>query len=180
MTKYDVADGTRDRKGDLDVVVKRRIVERVAELALEAWMNLVQLSKTAGYLRAIGADEQPLHLEQARLRGVHKQLDGFGLTQAVGAGVSDRVDAKEIIVAGGADKTLEDRKDMRRPARYRPKLGEALLQDAFVDRRRLFHPSMLPRSISAMLHRSWSSHSTSYATIRRRSLFARWSWSTRQ
>jgi hypothetical protein len=41
MTKYDVADGTRDRKGDLNVVVKRRIVERVAELALEAWMNLV-------------------------------------------------------------------------------------------------------------------------------------------
>jgi hypothetical protein len=41
MAKYDVADGTRDRKGDLDVVVKRRIVERVAELALEAWMNLV-------------------------------------------------------------------------------------------------------------------------------------------
>src|SRR3979411_2358934 len=41
VTKYDVADGTRDRKGDLDVVVKRHIVERVAELALEAWMNLV-------------------------------------------------------------------------------------------------------------------------------------------
>ena len=41
MTKYDVADGTRDRKGDLDVVVKRHIVDRVAELALEAWMNLV-------------------------------------------------------------------------------------------------------------------------------------------
>jgi hypothetical protein len=41
MAKYDVADGARDRKGDLDVVVKRRIVERVAELALEAWMNLV-------------------------------------------------------------------------------------------------------------------------------------------
>jgi hypothetical protein len=41
MTKYDVPDGTRDRKGDLDVVVKRHIVERVAELALEAWMNLV-------------------------------------------------------------------------------------------------------------------------------------------
>ena len=41
MMKYDVPDGTRDRKGDLDVVVKRHIVERVAELALEAWMNLV-------------------------------------------------------------------------------------------------------------------------------------------
>jgi hypothetical protein len=41
MTKCDVADGTRDRKGDLNVVVKRHIVERVAELALEAWMNLV-------------------------------------------------------------------------------------------------------------------------------------------
>jgi hypothetical protein len=41
MTKYDVADDIRDRKGDLDVVVKRHIIERVAELALEAWMNLV-------------------------------------------------------------------------------------------------------------------------------------------
>jgi hypothetical protein len=41
VTKYDIADGTRDREGDLDVVVKRHIVERIAELALEAWMNLV-------------------------------------------------------------------------------------------------------------------------------------------
>jgi hypothetical protein len=41
MTKYDIADGIRNRKGDLDVVVKRHIVERVAELALETWMNLV-------------------------------------------------------------------------------------------------------------------------------------------
>ena len=63
MTEYDVANGARDRKGDLDVVVKRHIVERVAELALEAWMNLVQLSKTACDLRAICADEKPLHLE---------------------------------------------------------------------------------------------------------------------
>ena len=41
MAKCDAADGTRDRKGDLNVVVKRHIVERVAELALEARMNLV-------------------------------------------------------------------------------------------------------------------------------------------
>ena len=41
MTIYDVTDGARDRKGNLDVVVKRHIVERVAELTLEAWMNLV-------------------------------------------------------------------------------------------------------------------------------------------
>src|SRR5205085_7862895 len=135
-------------------------VKRVAELALEAWMNLVQLSKTACDLRAIGADEQPLHFEQAHLRGVHKQLDSFGLTQAVSGRVLDRIDAKEIIVAGGADKTFEDRKGMRRPARYRPEFGEALPQEVLVDERRLFHLSMLPRFISEMLHRSWSSRST--------------------
>jgi len=43
-------------------------------------MNRVWLPKTACNLRAIRADEQPLHLEQAHLRGVHKQLDSFGLT----------------------------------------------------------------------------------------------------
>ena len=54
MTEYDVADGARDRKADLNVVVKRHIVERVAKLALKAWMDLVQLAKAACDLRAIG------------------------------------------------------------------------------------------------------------------------------
>src|SRR5947207_7292782 len=133
MTKYDVPDGTRDRKRDLDVVVKRHIVDGVAELALEAWMNLVELSETACDLRAIGADEQPLDFEQPHLPGWHKQLDSFGLTQAVSGRVLDRIDAKEIIVAGGADKTFEARKDMRRPARYRPQFGEALPQEVLAD-----------------------------------------------
>ena len=75
MAECDVADATCDRKGDLDVVVQRHVVERVAELALEAWMDLVELAKTACDLRAIGADEQPVHLEQAHLGGVHEQLD---------------------------------------------------------------------------------------------------------
>ena len=96
-------------------------------------MNLVELSETACDLRAIGADEQPLYFEQAHLRGVHKQLDSFGLTQAVSGRVLDRIDAKEIIVASGADKTFEARKDMRRPARYRPEFGEALPQEVLVD-----------------------------------------------
>jgi hypothetical protein len=64
---------------------------------------------------------------------VHKQLDSFGLIQAVSGCVLDRIDTKEIIVAGGADKTFEARKDMRRPARYRPELSEALPQEIFVD-----------------------------------------------
>src|ERR1700750_531342 len=42
---------------------------------------------------------------------------------------------------------------MRRPDRDRPELGEALPQEVFVDWRRLFHPGMLPRSISEMLRR---------------------------
>jgi len=38
---------------------------------------------------------------------------------------------------------------MRRPARYRPELSEALPQEIFVDERQLFHLRMLPRYISA-------------------------------
>src|SRR3954465_527826 len=148
MTKYDVPDGTRDGKGDLDVVVERHIVERVAELALEACMNLVELSKTPCDLRAICADEQPLHFEQAHLGGVHEQLDSFGLTQPVSCRVLDGIDAKKIIVAGRADEMFEAREDLRRPARYGPELSEALPQEVLVDERRLFHLSMLPRSLS--------------------------------
>ena len=66
MAEYDVADATRDRKGDLDVVVERHVVERVAERTLEAWVDLIELAKTAGDLWAVSADEQPVHLEQAR------------------------------------------------------------------------------------------------------------------
>src|SRR5436190_9916929 len=74
MAEYDVAHAARDRKGDLNVVVQRHIIDRVAERALKAWMDLIELTKAAGDLRAISADEQPVHLEQAHLGGVHEQL----------------------------------------------------------------------------------------------------------
>src|SRR5437868_5136653 len=69
MAEYNVAHAARDRKGDLNVVVQRHIVDRVAERALKTWMDLVELAKAAGDLRAIGADEQPVHLEQTHLGG---------------------------------------------------------------------------------------------------------------
>src|SRR3954451_12754733 len=156
MTKYDVPHGNRDGKGDLDVVVERHIVERVAELALETWMNLVELSKTPCDLRAICADEQPLHFEEAHLCGVHEQLDSFDLTEAVSCRVLDGIDAKQIIVAGRPDEMFEAREDVRRPARHRPELSDTLPEEVLVDERRLFHLSMLPRSLSEMLHRKTS------------------------
>ena len=48
MAVYDVAHAARDRKGDLNVVVQRHIVDRVAERALKTWMDLVELAKAAG------------------------------------------------------------------------------------------------------------------------------------
>src|ERR1700687_5273623 len=103
MAEYDVAHAARDRKGDLNVVVQRHIVDRVAERALKAWMDLVELAKAAGNLRAIGTDEQPVHLEQAHLGGVHEQLYRVRLGQIDEAAISDGVDPKEIMVVGSAD-----------------------------------------------------------------------------
>src|SRR2546423_13028281 len=120
MAEYDVAHAARDRKGDLNVIVQRHIVDRVAERALKAWMDLVELAKAAGDLRAISADEQPIHLEQADLGGVHEQLDRVRLGQLDEAPVLDGVDAKKIIVVGGTDETLELREDIRCPASCRP------------------------------------------------------------
>ncbi len=113
MAEYDVAHAARDRKGDLNVVVQRHVVDRVAERALKAWMDLVELAKAAGDLRAIGADEQPVHLEQAHLGGVHEQLYRVRLREAGEAPVLNGVDAKEIIVAGGTDEVFELREDIR-------------------------------------------------------------------
>ena len=143
MAEYDVAHAARDRKGDLNVVVQRHIVDRVAERALKAWMDLVELAKAAGDLRAIGADEQPVHLEQAHLGGVHEQFCRVRLRQDAAA-VLDGVDAKEIIVVGGTDEAFELREDIRRPASCRSERAEALAQETLVDRRRdthLMHPT---------------------------------------
>src|SRR3954466_15206644 len=116
MPEYDVAHAARDRKGDLNVVVQRHIVDRVAERALKAWMDLVELAKAAGDLRAIGGDEQPVHLEQAHLGGVYEQLDRVRLRQCGGAAVLDGVDAKEIIIVGSTDEAFELLEDIRCPA----------------------------------------------------------------
>src|SRR5438132_4023776 len=143
MAEYDVAHAARYRKGDLNVVVQRHIVDRVAERALKAWMDLVELAKAAGDLRAIGADQQPVHLEQAHLGAVHEQLYRVRLGQVDEAAVLDGVDAKEIIVVGGTDEAFKLREDIRRPASYRSERTEALGQETLVDRRRdthLMHP----------------------------------------
>ena len=129
MAEYDVAHAARDRKGHLNVVVQRHIVDRVAERALKARMDLVELAKAAGDLRAIGADEQPVHLEQAHLGGVHEQLYRVRLGQVDEATVLDGVDAKEIIVVGGTDEAFELREDIRRPASCRSERAEALAQE---------------------------------------------------
>src|SRR5215471_9825422 len=102
-------------------------------------MNLVKPAKTAGDLRAIGTDEQPIHLEQAHLGGVHKQLDSFSFAYAGRAGVLNRIDAKKVIVVGGTDKMLQSRENVRCPGPCRFKIGQALPQEAFVDKRRLIH-----------------------------------------
>jgi hypothetical protein len=107
-------------------------------------MDLVELAKAAGDLRAIGADEQPVHLEQTHLGGVHEQLYRVRLGQFDGAAVLDGVDAKEIIVFGGTDEAFELRENIRCPASCRSERAEPLAQETLVDRRRdthLMHPN---------------------------------------
>src|SRR3954454_11258363 len=143
MAEYDVAHAARDRKGDLNVIVQRHIVDSVAERALKAWMDLVELAKAAGDLRAIGADEQPVRLEQAHLGGVHEQLYRVRLGQVDEAAVLDGGDAKEIIVVGGTDEAFELVENIRCPASCRSERAEALAQEIVIDRRRdthLMHP----------------------------------------
>src|SRR5262245_14571989 len=139
MAENDVAHAARDCKADLNVVVQRYIVNRVAERALKARMDLVKLAKAASDLRAIGADEQPVHLEQANLGSVHEQLYRVRLGQVDEGAISDRVEAKELIVVGGTDKPFELREDIRCPASCRSECAEALAQDTLVDRRRDTH-----------------------------------------
>jgi hypothetical protein len=139
MAEYDVAHAAGDRKGDLNVVVQRHIVDGVAERALKAGMDLVELAKAAGDLRAIGADEQPVQLEQPGLGRVHEQLYRLGLGQLGGAVVSDRIDAKQIIVIGGSDEAFKLRQDIRRPASCRSERAQALAQQMLVDRRGDIH-----------------------------------------
>src|SRR5262249_23715812 len=139
MAEYVVAHAARDRKGRLNVVVQRHVVDGVTERALKAWMDLVELAKAAGDLRAIGADEQPVHLEQAHLGGVHKQLYRVRLRQADETAALDGVDAKEIIVVGGTDEAFEFREDIRGPVSCRFERAEALAQETLLDRGRDAH-----------------------------------------
>src|SRR5207248_6498906 len=131
---------------------------RVAERALKAWMDLVELAKAAGDLRAIGANEQPVHLEQAHLGGVHEQLYRVRLGQVDEAAVLDGVDAKEIIVVGGTDEAFELRRDIRRPASCRSERVKALAQETPVDRKRDAHLGNM---------RCITSTSSSYRVLRR-------------
>jgi hypothetical protein len=141
MAEYDVAHAAGDRKGDLNVVVHRHIVDGVAERALKAWMDLVELAKAASDLRAIGADQQPVQLEQPGLGSVHEQFYRVRLGQVGGAVVvvSDGIDAKEIIVIGGSDEAFKLRQDIRRPASCRSERAQALAQQMLVDRRGDIH-----------------------------------------
>src|SRR5437764_11479105 len=95
-------------------------------------MDLVELAKAAGDLRAIGADEQPVHLEQAHLGGVHEQLYRVRLGQVDGTAVLDGIDAKEIIVVGGTDEAFE----------LRENFGAQLLADPSAPRRWRRSPSL--------------------------------------
>ncbi|OWK19125.1 hypothetical protein AJ88_48765 [Mesorhizobium amorphae CCBAU 01583] len=107
MPEPDVPHAARDRKGDLNVVVQRDIVDRVAKRALKARMDLVKFAKAPGDLWAICADEEPVHLEQAHLGGTHEQLYCVRLGKVDSAAVLDWVDAKEIIIIGSADEAFE-------------------------------------------------------------------------
>src|SRR3954454_8922770 len=102
-------------------------------------MNLVELAKTAGDLRAIGTDEEPIHVEQAHLGSVYEQRDCFCFAQSARAGVLNRIDAEKIIVLGSTDEKLQSRENVRPPGPCRFEFAQALPKKAFVDRRRLIH-----------------------------------------
>jgi hypothetical protein len=74
---------------------------------------------------------------------VHEQLDRFRLGQVDEGAISDRVDAKELIVVGATDEPFELREDIRCPASCRSERAEALAQDTLVD----FRPNKPPLAL---------------------------------
>ena len=177
MPEDDVADLPRDRERDLNVVVERHVVERVAERALEPRMDLVELAEAAGDLWAVGAQQQPVHLEQADLRGMYEQLDRLGLGKARRPGVLDRVDPEQIVVVRRAHKGFQRRQHPRLPAPRHRERREAILQDLLDEWRGRAHlvrdPLVIGRSLQRLCPALGRSASTACAgrprTRRRRS-----------
>jgi len=144
MVIDDVPHFARDRESDLDVVVEGGIVVRIAEFALKAGMDLIEFAKAAGDLGAVGANQQPVHLEQADLGGVNEQLDRLRVGQACRAGIVDRVHAKEIVIIRRAHEGFQPREHRRIPAPGRSERREAFREDVLDDWRGRAHHDRHP------------------------------------
>src|SRR5581483_11832442 len=82
-----------------------------------------------------------------------EQVYRVRLGQAGELAVAQRVDAKEIVVVGGPDEMCEPGKDVGRPISRRSERGEALAEEALVDRRRDAHFVPLSRCGTAAIGR---------------------------
>lgn len=86
-----------------------------------------------------GADEVPVHLEEAEFTGMQKQVDGFRFSDVLGSGKVQCVDAEERVVVGGTNMHIEFGRDARAPSAGFFEQGHPLVEQAVVKFRQGSH-----------------------------------------
>jgi len=96
-----------DGEVDVDHFVERGVVAGGAERTIvDVLMHRLQRVVGAKHAAAAGAEDVPLHLEEAEARGVEERGDGFLGVEAALLAEGDRIDAVEVAVGALGDEFL--------------------------------------------------------------------------
>ncbi len=122
------AHGRRDGEADLDQVVEAGLEVELAQVAVAVRVDAAQGAEAANDVAADGAEQVPLHLEEAELRGVKEEVDGDDFGEAAVATEAHRVDAEELRVLALPQEAAERRHQVLGPAVLAADQGEVVEQ----------------------------------------------------
>jgi hypothetical protein len=95
------------REGDGDLVVERRLEIHLTGGAMIVAMDRLEFAKALDHARAFRAQEQPVHAEKSKRRGMEKEIDDLIFAQASVAREGEWIDAEQRLVVGRANMGLE-------------------------------------------------------------------------
>ncbi|MFT3841535.1 MAG: hypothetical protein QM723_31395 [Myxococcaceae bacterium] len=105
----------------------------MANLAVEAVVDVLERAEALQRERTDRADHPPLHLEQLPFGGVEKEVDRFGLGDPVLLGEGERVDVHQLSLVVGAQQRLQPGDQPRAPGLHPFQLRQLLVQHRLVD-----------------------------------------------
>src|SRR6516162_360829 len=133
MVEGYLADLGADRESDSDMVVEAGLIIDLAEIAVKLTMHALEAAEAFDNTRALPAEQLPVHFEETEGGGVQEEIDDLGLPEVLLAGEGKWIDAEQRFLVRRPDMALELGDQTRAPGPGLLELGEALIQQLFMD-----------------------------------------------